>query len=42
MHEDEAAHRDMAIQAGAATLPEPVQKAMRAMSTVMTGTTYYL
>jgi len=42
MHEDEAAHRDMAIQAGAATLPEPVQKAMRAMSTLMTGTTYYL
>lgn len=42
MHEDEAAHRDMALKAGAATLPEPVQKAMQAMSTVMTGTTYYL
>ena len=42
MHQDEAEHRDMALQAGAATLPEPVQKAMQAMSVVMTGTTYYL
>ena len=42
MHEDEAAHRDMALKAGAATLPEPIQKAMQAMSTVMTGTTYYV
>ena len=42
MHHDEAEHRDMALRAGAATLPEPVQRAMQAMSTVMTGTTYYL
>lgn len=42
MHQDEAEHRDMALRAGAATLPEPVQKAMQAMSVVMTGTTYYL
>lgn len=42
MHSDEAEHRDMALRAGAATLPEPVQKAMQAMSVVMTGTTYYV
>lgn len=42
MQEDEARHRDMAIQAGAAELPPPVQHAMRLMSKVMTGATYYV
>lgn len=42
MHVDEAEHRDMALRAGAAELPPPVQHAMRLMARVMTRTTYYL
>lgn len=42
MHQDEAAHRQMAIDAGAAELPAPVQQAMGVMAKVMTTTTYYL
>lgn len=42
MHKDEAEHRDMALQAGAAELPPPVQQAMRLLATVMTKTTYYV
>lgn len=42
MRADEAQHRDMALRAGAAELPPPVQSAMRAMAKVMTGTTYYV
>lgn len=42
MRDDEAKHRDMAIAAGAAELPPPVQHAMRLMAKLMTGTTYYV
>lgn len=42
MHSDEAAHRQMAIDAGAAELPAPVQQAMGVMAKVMTTTTYYV
>ena len=42
MHCDEAEHRQMAIDAGAAELPAPVQQAMSVMAKVMTGTTYYV
>ncbi len=42
MHEDESEHRNMALRAGAAELPPPVQQAMRLMARVMTRTTYYI
>lgn len=42
MHHDESEHRDMALRAGAAELPPPVQQAMRLMARVMTRTTYYI
>lgn len=42
MRDDEQKHRDMALQAGAAELPAPVQGAMQMMAKVMTGTTYYI
>lgn len=42
MHSDEAAHRQMAIDAGAAELPALVQQAMGVMAKVMTTTTYYV
>lgn len=42
MRDDEQKHRDMAVQAGAAELPAPVQQAMRVMAKVMTGATYYV
>ena len=42
MHHDEAAHRQMAIDAGAAELPAPVQHAMTLMAKVMTATTYHV
>lgn len=42
MHCDEAEHRQMAIDAGAAELPAPLQQAMSVMAKVMTGTTYYV
>lgn len=42
MRDDEQKHRDMAVQAGAAELPAPVQRAMRVMARVMTETTYHI
>lgn len=42
MRIDEAQHRDMAIAAGAAELPPPVQGAMQVMARVMTTATYYV
>lgn len=41
MQIDEAKHANMALESGAATLPLPVQMAMKLMSRVMTRTTYY-
>lgn len=42
MKTDEDQHRQMAIEAGAAELPRPVQDAMQVMAKVMTGTTYWV
>lgn len=42
MKEDEAHHATVAIEAGAAELPEPVKVAMSAASKVMTTTAYWL
>lgn len=42
MQADEAAHRDMALAAGAAELPPPVKHAMTLMAKAMTSTTYWL
>jgi ubiquinone biosynthesis monooxygenase Coq7 len=42
MHDDEAKHAAMAARAGAATLPEPVTKAMKIVASVMTRTAYHL
>lgn len=42
MREDEARHRDTAIQLGAAELPAPVKLAMRLASKVMTTVSYRL
>ncbi|MDZ4299210.1 MAG: 2-polyprenyl-3-methyl-6-methoxy-1,4-benzoquinone monooxygenase [Moraxellaceae bacterium] len=42
MQQDESEHRDMAIRAGAADLPPPLQQGMRALAKVMTQTTYYI
>ena len=40
MRDDEARHRDSAIELGAADLPAPVKRAMRAMAKVMTTVAY--
>lgn len=40
MREDEARHRQTAVSLGAAELPEPAQRAMRAMAKVMTAVAY--
>lgn len=40
MQQDEASHRQMALDAGAAELPQPVQQVMRLVSKVMTESTY--
>ncbi len=42
MREDESSHRDMARDAGAANLPDFIQKMMMASSKVMTKIAYYL
>ena len=42
MKADEAVHADMATRLGAKELPQPVKLVMRAVSRVMTGTSYYL
>ncbi len=42
MKVDEQKHATTAIDSGAAELPGPVKKLMRAMSKVMTGSAYYL
>jgi 3-demethoxyubiquinol 3-hydroxylase len=42
MLQEEAAHAHEAELAGAAELPEPAKKAMRAMARVMTRTAYYI
>lgn len=42
MREDEAKHRDMAFEAGAAHLPAIIKKMMALSSKIMTRTTYYL
>jgi len=40
MRADEARHREMAIALGAAELPQPVKRAMRALAKVMTAVAY--
>ena len=40
MHLDEARHGEEAMAAGGVEFPEPVKKAMTAVSRVMTETTY--
>ena len=42
MREDEGRHATVALEAGAAALPEPVRQAMRLMSRVMTTTAYWI
>lgn len=42
MRIDEEAHGHHALEAGGVLLPEPVQRAMTAVSKVMTGTTYWV
>jgi len=42
MRDDEAKHAEMAVSAGAAPLPSPLQGAMRIVSRVMTRTAYWL
>ncbi len=42
MQEDEIKHANMAQEAGAADLPQPIKTAMRFMSQLMTKTTFYL
>jgi ubiquinone biosynthesis monooxygenase Coq7 len=42
MHDDEARHMNMALQAGAAELPAPVKQLMTLMSKVMTSLTYHI
>lgn len=42
MKDDEAAHAQQALTAGAAELPAPVKAAMRAAAKVMTTTAHYL
>jgi 3-demethoxyubiquinol 3-hydroxylase len=42
MREDESRHATVAIEAGAATLPEPVKQLMRFSSRIMTTTAHWL
>jgi ubiquinone biosynthesis monooxygenase Coq7 len=42
MKEDEARHATTALRHGAAELPGPVKAVMRAASSVMTGTSYWI
>ena len=42
MREDEGKHATVAIESGAAALPEPVRQTMRLMSKVMTTTAYWI
>ena len=42
MRSDEARHADMAVNAGAAALPQPVKSLMRVASGVMTRTAYWI
>ena len=42
MREDEGRHATVAIEAGAAPLPEPIRQIMRLMSKVMTTTAYFI
>ncbi len=42
MRDDEGRHATVAIEAGAAALPEPVRQTMRLMSKVMTKTAYWI
>lgn len=42
MKEDEVRHANMAVSLGAAELPEPIKKAMKAAARVMTRTAYHL
>ena len=42
MRDDEGRHATVAIESGAAALPEPVRQAMRLMSRVMTTTAYWI
>ena len=42
MREDEGKHATVAIESGAAALPEPIRQTMRLMSKVMTTTTYWI
>lgn len=41
MQEDECHHADIAIEAGAAELPPPIKSLMRAVSKIMTHTSYH-
>ena len=42
MRLDEVGHADMAVESGAAELPEPVKQAMKFSANVMTSTVYYI
>jgi len=42
MHTDETQHAKTAVQHGAADLPQPVKRAMRFASRIMTRTSYYI
>ena len=42
MREDEGKHATVAIESGAAALPEPIRQTMRLMSKVMTATAYWI
>jgi ubiquinone biosynthesis monooxygenase Coq7 len=42
MQQDEIAHADSAVEAGAAELPLPVKQAMKFSAKIMTNTAYYL
>jgi ubiquinone biosynthesis monooxygenase Coq7 len=42
MKEDEIHHGQTAMKAGGADLPDPIKKAMKLTSKIMTGTVYYL
>lgn len=42
MHEDETHHADIAIEAGAAELPHFIKQTMRAVSKLMTRSSYYI
>lgn len=42
MREDEGRHATVAIESGAAVLPQAVRQAMRCSSKIMTGTAYWL